>query len=78
MRFTILALAVATVSTVIAAPAPGPQDISSDSSANVTIDDLQAEANENILATLDKRHEDLVSRGISSTCNSKTVSIRKE
>ncbi|KAH6667782.1 hypothetical protein B0J14DRAFT_601438 [Halenospora varia] len=77
MRLGLLAIAVAAASLAAAAPAPVPQD--GDSASNTTsLDDLQAQANSNILATLDKRHEDLIKRGQSSTCNSRTVAIRKE
>lgn len=75
MRVNILAIVVSTVSLVASAPASDPRSAVSDTSS---IDDLQAEANANTLAALDKRHEDLVSRRQSSTCNSSTVVKRKE
>lgn len=45
---------------------------------STSIKELQEQANANILATLDKRHEDLTRRGLPSPCNRDTVVIRKE
>jgi hypothetical protein len=44
----------------------------------MSIDELQEQANANILASLDKRHEELTRRGQPSPCNRDTVAIRKE
>jgi hypothetical protein len=45
---------------------------------STSIEELQEQANANILASLDKRHEELTRQGLPSLCNRDTVAIRKE
>ena len=80
MRLCSLTTAAMLLSTVVTARGRVLRDVASattDSSVT-TLDDLQQQANANVLAALDKRHEELIKRGQKSTCNSKTVAIRKE
>jgi len=80
MRLNTLTVAVMLISTSVTTPTRVPRDVApSDTvSSEATLDDLQQQANDQLLAALDKRHEDLIKRGHKSTCNSKTVAIRKE
>jgi hypothetical protein len=75
MRLNKLNVAAMLISTAVTAPGRVLRDAASSA---ITLDDLQQQANANTLAALDKRHEELIKRGQKSTCNSKTVAIRKE
>lgn len=72
------------VAVLISAAATAPGRVLRDAASSATIssiaaiDDLQQKANANILAALDKRHEERIKRGQKSTCNSRTVVRRKE
>ncbi|KAF8851362.1 Di-copper centre-containing protein [Acephala macrosclerotiorum] len=80
MRLNVLALIWTAASLVTSAPVTSlsAESNSTSTSSGITLDELQSQANANILAILDKRHEDLTSRGQPSPCNRNTVAIRKE
>lgn len=80
MRLDSLTIAAMLISTAATAPGRVLRDTSSSATvpSGITLDDLQQQANAKTLAALDKRHEELIKRGQKSTCNSKTVAIRKE
>jgi len=80
MRSNFLALIWAAASLTASAPVTNLSDESNSTSTGngITLDELQSQANANILAFLDKKHEDLTSRGQPSPCNRNTVAIRKE
>jgi Na+/H+ antiporter NhaB len=80
MRLDSLTVAAMLISMAVTAPGPVLRDVASSATVSsvATLDDLQQQANANTLAALDKRHEELIKRGQKSTCNSKTVAIRKE
>lgn len=71
MRLESLTVGAMLISMAVTAPGSVP-------SSSITLDGLQQQANAKILAALDKRHEERIKRGEKSTCNSKTVVIRKE
>ncbi|CZR64522.1 uncharacterized protein PAC_14420 [Phialocephala subalpina] len=68
------------ISTAVTAPGRVLRDAASSATVSsvITLDDLQQQANTNTLAALDKRHKEFIKQGQKSTCNSKTVVIRKE
>lgn len=68
------------ISRAVTAPGGSLKDAPSSATtlSATSLDDLQQQVNVKILAALDKRHEELIKRGQKSTCNSKTVAIRKE
>jgi hypothetical protein len=76
MRLHILALIWAAASATVASSSDEPNSASA--GTNITLDELQSQANANILAILDKRHEDLTRLGQPSSCNRNTIAIRKE
>lgn len=80
MRLDILTIAAMLISTIVTTPGRVLRDAASSTtiSSGTTLEDLQQQANAKTLAGLDKRHEELIKRGQKSTCNSKTVAIRKE
>jgi hypothetical protein len=80
MRLDSLTVAAILISTAVTAPGRVLRDaVSSATVSSVTaLNDLQQQANAKILAALDKRHEEFIKRGQKSTCNSKTVAVRKE
>lgn len=80
MRLDSLTAAAMLISTAVTAPGHVLRDAASSAAVPsfTTLDDLQQQANAKILAAFDKRHEESIKRGQKSTCNSKTVAIRKE